>query len=39
MLNDDEPNEQPSTPTREPERPSFPVDREEKTEIIPPKTE
>lgn len=35
MLNDDEPNEQQSTPTSEPDRPAFPVDREEKTEIIP----
>jgi len=39
MLNDDEPNEQPAQPARETERPSFPADREEKTEIIPPKTE
>lgn len=39
MLNNDEPNEQPSTPNREPVRPTFPADREEKTEITPPKTE
>jgi len=39
MLNDDEPNEQPTQPTREPERPVFPADREEKTKIIIPKTE
>lgn len=38
-MNDDEPSEQPSTPSREPVRPIFPVDREEKTEIIPLKTE
>lgn len=36
MLNDDEQNEQ---PTRELIRPTFPSDREEKTEINPIKTE
>ncbi len=38
MLNEDEPSEKPTTPSREPERPIFPTDREEKTKIIPPRT-